>query len=151
MRGKEVDLGLLILRVAVGGVLIFFGCQKMFGLFGGHGFAQQVQDFQKMGFPALFGTLAIFAEFFGSLGLIFGALTRVAALGVTINMAVATWVVLKQPDIISNIFKYGDVVNVRSLDFPLLLCLGALAILFTGAGAFSVDAKLFGRKANRKA
>lgn len=150
MRGKQVDLGLLILRLGVGGILIYFGCQKMFGLFAGHGFAQQVQDFQKMGFPPLFGTLSIFAEFFGALGLILGALTRVAALGVSVNMAVATWVVAKQPDIFTNIFKFGEATDARSVDFPLLLCLGALAILCTGAGSFSVDAKLFGRRTPRK-
>lgn len=151
MRGKDVDLGLLILRIGVGGCLLYYGCQKMFGLFAGHGFAQSIQMFDKMGFPPLFGTLSIFAEFFGSIGLILGGITRVAALGVTINMAVATWQMLKQPDILANIFKYGEAGDARSVMFPVLLLLGALAILFMGAGRFSVDAKLFGKKPAKKA
>jgi len=150
MRGKEVDLGLLVLRIAVGGSLIYYGCQKMFGLFAGHGFPQTIQMYAKMGFPPLFGTLSIFAEFFGSLGLITGTLTRVAALGVSVNMAVATWVVLKKPDIIANIFKYVLMTDAQTLNYPLLLCLGALAILLTGAGRFSIDAKLFGKRAPKK-
>ena len=150
MRGKEVDLGLLVLRVGVGLILLYYGCQKMFGLFAGPGFSHTIEGFQKTGFPPLLGALSIFAEFFGSLGLITGTLTRVAALGVTVNMAVATWVVLKQPDIIANIFKYGQATDARTIGFPLLLCLGALAILFAGAGRFSIDAKLFGKRAPKK-
>lgn len=149
MRGKEIDLGLLVLRIAVGGILLYYGCQKMLGLFAGHGFSQTIES-MKPTFPPLLGALSIFAEFFGSLGLITGTLTRVAALGVTVNMAVATWVILKQPDILANIFKYGQLNDARSLQFPLLLCLGALAILCTGAGRFSIDAKLFGKRAAKK-
>src|SRR5579863_10050818 len=129
MRGKEVDLGLLVLRLAVGMILSYYGCQKMFGLFAGPGFSKTVDMLHQGGFPPLFGTLSIFAEFFGSLGLIFGALTRVAAIGVTVNMAVATWVVLKQPDIVANVFKFGQGNDAKSLFFPILLCLGAFALL----------------------
>ena|SRR5579862_7592465 len=152
MRGKEVDFGLLVLRIAVGGILLYYGCQKMLGLFAGPGFGGTIQMFdKKMGIPPLFGALSIFAEFLGSLGLITGTLTRVAALGVTVNMAVATWFVLKTPDILANIFRFGDPAAPRLLGFPLLLCLGALAILFTGAGRYSIDAKLFGKRAPKKA
>jgi putative oxidoreductase len=151
MRGKEVDLGLLVLRLAVGLMLIYYGCQKMFGLFAGHGFSGTIDDMQKMGFPPLFGTLSIFAEFFGSLGLITGTLTRVAALGVTANMAVATWVVLKKPDLFANIFKYGQATDAMQLNYPMLLGFGALTILLAGAGRFSIDAKLFGKRASKKA
>ncbi|MHB8637434.1 MAG: DoxX family protein [Fimbriimonadaceae bacterium] len=150
MRGKDVDFGLLVLRLAVGGIVIYYGAQKMLGLFAGLGFAPTIQMFQKMGFPPVFGALSIFAEFFGSLGLITGTLTRVAAVGLTANMAVATWVMLKQPDIFSNIFKFGDAADARTVAYPMLLCLASLAILLTGAGRFSVDAKLFGKAKPKK-
>src|SRR5215471_9738673 len=42
-----------------------------------------------MHIPALFAFLAIAGEFFGGLGLIFGFLTRIAALGIFTNMVVA--------------------------------------------------------------
>jgi putative oxidoreductase len=42
-----------------------------------------------MHIPALFAFLALAAEFFGGLGLIFGFLTRIAAFGIFSNMIVA--------------------------------------------------------------
>ena len=150
MRGKEVDLGLLILRLAIGLFLLYYGCQKMIGWFGGNGFTDQIVIFKKMGFPALFGTLSIFAEFFGALGLISGTLTRLAAFGIFCNMAVATWETLKAPDLTHNIFGIGNIISAQTLFYPMVLCIGALALIFTGAGAFSVDAKLFGKSARKK-
>ena len=150
MRGREIDLGLFVLRLSVGGILLYYGCQKMFGLFAGSGFTHQIQGFEKMGFPPLLGTLSIFAEFFGALGLITGTLTRVAAFGVMANMAVATWVTMKQPDLFKNIFTYGQATDARMLAFPLLLSLCAFTIVLTGAGRFSIDAKLFGKRAPKK-
>ena len=150
MRGKEVDLGLLIIRLAVGGLLLYYGCQKLLGAFGGHGFTQQIQDFQKMGFPPLFGTLSIFAESFGALGLVTGTLTRVAAFGVTCNMAVAVWMNLKTPDLMRNIFVYGQPADASRLFYPMLFTLAALTIVCTGAGRYSVDAKLFGMPGRKK-
>src|SRR5579872_1417122 len=145
MRGKDVDFGILILRLGVGGILLFYGCQKMLGLFAGHGFSGTVHGMEKMGFAPILGTLSIFAEFFGSLGLITGTLTRVAAFGVAINMAVATWVMTKQPDLFRNVFVFGEQGNYKDFAYPLLLCLGALALVFTGGGRFALDARLFGK------
>src|SRR5580765_8476241 len=60
------------------------------GLFGGYGFTGTMGFFTGvLHIPAVFAFLAIAAEFFGGLGLIFGLLTRVAALGVLCNMIVA--------------------------------------------------------------
>src|SRR5262249_47799836 len=48
-----------ILRIALGGILIPHGCQKLFGLFGGMGFARNAELFDKLGYsPGVFwGTL----------------------------------------------------------------------------------------------
>ena len=81
-----------ILRLTVGLVMFPHGAQKMLGWFGGNGFAGTMDFFTGvMGIPALFAFLAIVTEFFGSLFLIAGALTRVWALGMTILMVVAAW------------------------------------------------------------
>ena len=44
-----------------------------------------------MHIPAVFAALAIFAEFFGTLGVTAGFLTRIAALGILVVMLVAVW------------------------------------------------------------
>lgn len=82
--------GLTLARVALGVVFFAHGAQKVLGWWGGHGFAATMQAFtQGMGIPAPLALLALTAEFLGGLGLIVGALTRVAALGIASVMAVA--------------------------------------------------------------
>jgi putative oxidoreductase len=76
-----------ILRLVLGVIFFAHGAQKMLGWFGGYGFSGTMSVFTGMlHIPTLFAFLAIAAEFFGSLGLIFGFLTRIAALGIFSNM-----------------------------------------------------------------
>src|SRR5260370_16381841 len=84
------DVATTILRSAFGVIFFAHGAQKMLGWFGGYGFTGTMGFFTgAMHIPALFAFLAIAAEFFGGLGLIFGLLTRVASFGIFINMVVA--------------------------------------------------------------
>ncbi len=78
-----------IIRIALGVVFLAHGAQKVFGWFDGPGFAGAIQYFSSLHVPVFFALLAIAAEFFGSLGLISGFLTRVAAFGIAANMIVA--------------------------------------------------------------
>src|SRR5436305_1677993 len=83
-----------ILRLALGIVMFPHGAQKVLGWFGGYGFTGTMGFFTgKMGVPYAFALLAIAAEFLGSLGLIVGFLTRIAAFGIAVNMAVAVYMV----------------------------------------------------------
>src|SRR6476660_6877290 len=80
----------VILRFVLGVVFFAHGAQKMLGWFGGYGFSGTMSYFTGQAhIPAVFAFLAIAAEFFGGLGLIFGFLTRVAAFGISVNMLVA--------------------------------------------------------------
>ena len=72
-------VSLLVLRLFLGAVFFPHGAQKVLGWFGGHGLAGTMGFFTGMGIPSVFAALAIAAEFLGSLGLIVGLLTRVAA------------------------------------------------------------------------
>ena len=88
------DAALLVLRLLLGIVFFPHGMQKLFGLFGGPGFSGMMGMFtDKMGIPAVFAFLAIMAEGLGSLGLLTGLLTRVAAFGIAVEMAVAVYMV----------------------------------------------------------
>ena len=74
----------------MGVIFLGHGTQKVFGWFGGPGFAGTMQFFtEMMHIPAPLAFLAIMAEFAGGLGLIFGLFGRVAALGIFVNMLVA--------------------------------------------------------------
>lgn len=143
-RAGRVDIGLLVLRLAVGLIMVIYGSQKLFGVFGGHGFSGTVNAFhQGMGIPPALAMISIATEFFGSLGIILGLLTPVAAGAMTVNMAVATYFSAKRPDALADVFTSGDPAKMSGVLYPLLLCLASLAIFVAGSGSLSLDAKLF--------
>src|SRR5215471_16292962 len=80
----------LILRITLGVVIFPHGAQKVLGWFGGSGFTATLTQFhQEMGIPVPFALLAMAAEFLGSMGVIVGLLTRIAAFGIACTVIVA--------------------------------------------------------------
>src|ERR1700724_2591118 len=89
------DIATATVRLALGVVFFAHGAQKLLGWFGGYGFTGTMGFFTGvLHIPAICAFLAIAAEFFGGLGLIFGFLTRIAAIGVLSNMIVANWFIV---------------------------------------------------------
>src|SRR2546428_11296532 len=90
LTATDDDIATTILRLVLGVIFFAHGAQKMLGWFGGYGFTGTMGFFTGvLHIPAVFAFLAIAAEFFGGLGLIFGLLTRVASFGIFCNMIVA--------------------------------------------------------------
>lgn len=72
----------LIARLALGLTIFPHGAQKLLGWFGGYGFTGTMGYFTTQAhLPYIIGLLVILIEFFGSLFLIFGFLSRFAAIG----------------------------------------------------------------------
>lgn len=72
----------LIARVALGLAILPHGAQKLLGWFGGGGFSGTMGFLTTaVGLPYIIALLVILIEFFGSLFLIFGFLTRISAIG----------------------------------------------------------------------
>lgn len=72
----------LIARLALGITIFPHGAQKLLGLFGGYGYTGTMGFLTaQAGLPYVLAHLVILIEFFGSLFLIFGFLTRFAAMG----------------------------------------------------------------------
>ena len=72
----------LIARLALGLTIFPHGAQKLLGWFGGYGFSGTMGFFTgQVHLPYIIGLLFILIEFFGSLFLIFGFLSRIAAIG----------------------------------------------------------------------
>ena len=126
-----------LVRVAAGLMLLPHGAQKLFGWFGGYGVDATGQFFAaKLGLPASFALLAGLIEVFGGLALAAGFLTRAAAALVFGLMAVAIiWVHL----------PVGYFWMTGGFEYPLMWAVVALAFVFRGGGAYSVDA-LIGRE-----
>jgi putative oxidoreductase len=134
-----------ILRVVLGIVFFVQGAQKMLGWFGGYGFHGTMGFFTgTLHIPAPLAFLAIFAEFFGGLGLIVGLLTRVAAFGIAINMLVAILAVHGANGFFMN---WSGTQKGEGFEYHLLAIAIATFLLIHGAGAFSVDRALIGNRA----
>ena len=134
--------GPLVARLVLGLVMFPHGAQKVFGWFGGHGFAGTMQFFTgTLHIPALFALLAIAAEFAGALGLIAGLLSRVAAFGVASVMVVAIFMHA------ANGFFMNWAGNQKGEGFEYhLLAIGlALVVMIQGAGKASLDGLIASR------
>ena len=131
------DSATAILRVVLGIIFFAHGAQKMLGWFGGYGFSGTMGFFTSiMHIPALFAFLAIAAEFFGGLGLIFGFLTRIAVLGIFCNMIVAIAMIHHQFGFFMN---WSGAQKGEGYEYHLLILATTVFLLIRGAGAASVD------------
>ncbi len=139
LMGTSNDVALTILRVVLGVVFLAHGSQKMLGCFGGFGFHATMAFFTQMGMPAAVAFLIICTEFFGGLGLLFGLLTRIAALGIAGLMIGAIFMVHLQNGFFMN---WMGTQKGEGFEFHLLVLAMAAVLLLRGAGAFSLDRTL---------
>jgi len=124
-------LALLALRLALGAVMIAHGAQKVFG-----GMPKFMGWLNSMGIPGWMGYLTVTAEFGGGILLVAGLLTRLAALSIVIDMAVAISKVHWKNGLLSAGGKVG-------YEFPLACGIIAFALIFLGAGPISLDGAFF--------
>ena len=139
------DWTLTLLRLVMGVVFFAHGAQKALGWFGGYGFTGTMGFFTgMMHIPAPFAFLAICAEFLGGIGLILGALGRIAAFGIACNMIVAVLMVHSHFGLFMNWFgqQKGE-----GFEYHLLAIAIAVVLMARGSGAFSVDGALASKAA----
>jgi putative oxidoreductase len=130
------ETSLLIMRVALGIVMLPHGMQKALGAFGGYGFSGTVNFFVSQGIPAPIAALVIAGEFLGAMGLIVGLGTRLAALGIAIIMTTAALTVHLPNGFFMNWFgnQKGE-----GIEYFILAVGLAVALVIKGAGKFSLD------------
>ena len=135
---SEAGWAPLALRIPVGVIFAAHGAQKLFGLFGGYGLEGTGQYLNSIGIHPgyLMALLAGSAEFFGGLALLFGLLVRPAAAALAFTMIVAIFSV----HIDKGLFMANN-----GYEFALALLAVTVALLISGAGRLSVDAKLAAR------
>ena len=131
----------IFLRLTLGAVIFPHGAQKVLGWFGGGGFKVTLEGMTGMGLPAAIVVMVMVAEFLGSLGLIFGFLTRLSALGVISVMLGAIFTVHQQYGFFMNwIEKQAG----KGFEYHLLTISIAVALLMRENNAFSIDHALEG-------
>ncbi|MBZ5705450.1 MAG: DoxX family protein [Acidobacteriia bacterium] len=117
-------LALLVLRVALGVVMVAHGYSKVFG-----GLSHYVQYVTSLGLPGWWAYLSAAAEFLGGLLVLAGLFTRVSALAICIDLGVAIWKAHWRNGLL------GD----KGYEFPLALAAIAFALIFFGAGPIALD------------
>lgn len=134
---RRVDTGLLILRIVIGIIFLVHGGQKLFVF----GFAGVTGAFGQMGIPmpAVTGPLTAIVEFLAGGALVIGLLTRLAALGLAIDMLGA----------ILMVHLKGGFFMPNGYEFALTLLAANVAIAIAGAGYYSTDRVIAERRAGR--
>ena len=129
-----IDRGLLLLRIALGSVFVMHGWQKLtvIGYDGLVGFLTQL----GVPVPAVSAALLIAVELGGGLALIAGAFTRIAGLLIAGAMLVA----------VVTVHLPNGYFLPNGYEFALTMLLGNLSVVMTGAGAYSVDQWIRGRR-----
>ncbi|ORM72524.1 hypothetical protein HA48_13865 [Pantoea wallisii] len=127
------DLGKLLLRLTFGGLLLFHGEFKVV-----HGVGWIAHMLAAKGLPGFIAYGAYIGEIVAPAMVIVGLMTRPAAFVMAINMLVATLLVK-----MGALWHRTDV-GAWSLETEVLYLLGALAIMFLGAGKYTLvrDARL---------
>jgi len=134
------DYAALALRLMLGIVFFAHGSQKVLGWFGGYGFVNTMNAFtQKMHIPFIFALLAIAAEFLGSIALLAGFFTRIAAFSIATVMVVAVWMAHWQNGFFMN---WSGAQKGEGFEYHLLVIAIAAALMIKGGGSFSIDKKI---------
>lgn len=122
-------LALLVARLTLGAIMIAHGFPKVFG--GLHHHAQFVAG---LGLPSWLGYVSAFAEFLGGLLILAGLFTRVAALAICIDLAVAIW----------KVHWHNGLTGDHGYELPLAAATLAFVLIFFGAGPIAMDHALRG-------
>lgn len=131
----ETDLGLLVIRLAVGLTFAAHGLQQSLGLWGGPGMVGWTGAMDHMGFrPAHYWALgATVAQVGGGIGLAIGLLTPIAAAAL---VGIGLVIVLKVH------WQKGFWNSKGGFEFPLVLLAASIGILLIGPGGISIDGLL---------
>lgn len=125
---RNADLGLLLLRLTVGGLMLFHGIHKVTNGVGGIG-----EMLAAIGLPAFIAYGSLLAEVVASLMMIVGVWTRAASAVFAGNMVVAIMMAHS-----ADIFTVNAMTGGWTIELPMLYLLGAAVLCLTGAGKYAV-------------
>src|SRR4030095_1441979 len=126
-----MDAGLLIVRSVFGLLMAAHGAQKLFGWFGGYGFAPIFGFFESLGFRPgrLFAATAATAEVVGGLPVAIGLLGPIRPALVLSVMIVAIFTVH---------VHNGLFATTNGIEVPLVYSAAVVGLAFTSYGGYSL-------------
>ncbi len=122
------DVGLLLLRLAVGGLMLFHGIDKLI-----HGIAPYKDLLMKKGLPALLAYGIPLGEVVAPILIVVGLWTRVSSLLIVFTMLMSVYLAFGMEAFTLN--QFGGL----TIELNLLYLFGALCLFFTGPGTISVS------------
>ena len=125
---RSTDFGLLLLRIALGGLMLFHGMHK---LIYGVGFIGDM--LAAIGLPSFIAYGSLLADLVASLMIICGIWTRLASVVFAGNMVVAILMAHA-----SEMLSLSPMTGGLVIELPLLYLLGAAVLCLTGGGRFAV-------------
>lgn len=125
---RSNDLGLLLLRLSMGGLMLFHGIHKLL-----HGVGFIGDMLAQMGLPSFIAYGALAAELVASLMLIAGLWTRAAAVVFAGNMVVAILMAH-----LGQLLSIDPMTGGWAIELPMLYLLGAAVLCLTGGGRFAM-------------
>ncbi|MDE3058898.1 MAG: DoxX family protein [Bacteroidota bacterium] len=123
------DMGKLMIRIAVGGLILFHGFAKMV-----HGVAWIKGPLGAFGLPGFLAYGTYIAEVVAPILILLGVRARLAALVIAFDMVMAVLLVLRQ-----NIFVVKQAGGGWGIELEAFFFLTSLALFFIGAGKYSVS------------
>ena len=115
---------LLVMRLALGAIMIAHGYPKVFG-----GFHHHMEFVGSLGLPRWMAYLSTGTEFFGGIAIVLGLFTRYFSLAFLIEMGIVIWKVH---------FKNG-MTGPGGYEFPMAAATIALALLCFGGGPWGFN------------
>jgi putative oxidoreductase len=128
----------LALRLSLGVIFLAHGAQKLFGIWEGPGLPATIDMFNThFGIPTYLLLVSVATEFLGGIAVTIGLLTRLASVGLAIDMAVAI-IKVNWP---SGFFLNWYMVPGRGhgYEFSLALMAMSIALALSGPGKLAVD------------
>ncbi len=131
------NIGFSIARLTLGLVIFPHGAQKLLGLFGGYGYSATMESLTtQMGLPSIVAFSVIMIEFFGSISLILGLVSRFWAVSLAGMFLGIIFTTQLEHGFFMNWF---DNQAGEGYEYSLLIIGLALSVVLNGSGKWSID------------
>ncbi|MDD4012907.1 MAG: DoxX family protein [Candidatus Omnitrophica bacterium] len=125
------NFSMLLLRAVLGAIFVVHGSQKLFGMFDGIGIEGTAKMMEGFGFPnpEIIAVIWASMEFASGVFLIFGIMSRWAALAVVFLIGVLLWK--------ANI-SYGILMRSGEIEHYVLIIASSIPIVLLGGGSWAI-------------
>ena len=124
----NTNMGILILRLSLGGLMLFHGIGKIV-----KGVDGLVAKFSETGLPGFIAYGAYIGEFIAPILVILGFRTRIAAFFISLTMLIAICIAHS-----ADVFTVGKSGG-WAIELPAMYLLAGVILMFTGAGKYAVS------------